>query len=128
MRSYMLLGAYSKLNQVYTDTNLEEELDLVAAAFCEDDENVSIDVAKRSLQLSKIFDWYSYDFGANNGEIAKTLVKYLRGERKFTLQGLIDSENGSVFISHATYDWSTDASDSLSYDVSSVESEGWSLI
>ncbi|KAL3794667.1 hypothetical protein HJC23_010095 [Cyclotella cryptica] len=47
----------------YTVEALDEELRLAAMAFCEQDDNVSVDDANSMLGLSKIFYWYMSDFG-----------------------------------------------------------------
>jgi hypothetical protein len=47
----------------YSVEALDEELRLSAMAFCEQDDNVSVDDANNLLGLSKIFYWYMSDFG-----------------------------------------------------------------
>uniref|UniRef100_A0A7S4GKW7 DEP domain-containing protein n=2 Tax=Eutreptiella gymnastica TaxID=73025 RepID=A0A7S4GKW7_9EUGL len=94
----------------YTAENVDDELTLAAQGFCEQDGNVLVDEDKRILYLSKIFAWYSIDFGSNDLEIANSVLQYLRGSRREQLQQLLNS--GSFQIKSLPYDWSNDANTS----------------
>ena len=83
---------------------------LSVQGFCEQDGNVLVDEDKRILYLSKIFAWYSIDFGSNDLEIANSVLQYLRGSRREQLQQLLNS--GSFQIKSLPYDWSNDANTS----------------
>lgn len=100
----------------FTDTAVEEELRIVAQAFCEDDDNVRVE--DNRLYLSKIFSWYIEDFGGNTTESAKTVLPFLRGEKAKALNALIAT--GTVKVRYNLYDWSTDASDFVPFSTSSV--------
>ena len=102
----------------FTLENLEEELDVVAAAFCED--NVEVDTDKRELRVSKIFSWYRVDFAPSTKKLPAALLPYLRGTKKQALERLL-FDGGSVKVTFMEYDWSTNASDIESFDASSLK-------
>ena len=52
--------------QVYSSKNLDRGLNAAAKNFCS--QEVQVDVAARRVSLSKIFEWYATDFGANERE------------------------------------------------------------
>jgi hypothetical protein len=85
--------------QVYTADRLEEQLDLAARNFVNQD--VQLDGENGQLHLSAIFKWYKADFGGRKG-ILDFLIKYLPdGERKDWLK-----DNGErVTFRYKTYDW-----------------------
>eukprot|EP00946_MAST-07B_sp_MAST-7B-sp1_P001926 g1926.t1 len=92
----------------YTAPNVQEELRVVALAFCEQDSNVSIDVESKTLSTSRIFYWYANDFGNSTEEVlARIGEMWLRGERKAVWQEMLVS--GKYRHKRLNYDWTTDA-------------------
>merc|ERR1712232_66907 len=89
---------------------IEEELRIVSQAFCEDNDNVEINVPKRSLSLNKILGWYRGDFCPTEALLPAAILPHLRGEKRDQLQRLLD-DGKPIAISYKTYDWSTDASE-----------------
>jgi hypothetical protein len=61
------------LNQAYTSENLEHQLDLAAKLFVNDTSKNFI--SKNSVEISKIFDWFSSDF-KKYGSIIDFLNRY----------------------------------------------------
>ena len=53
--------------QVYSSKNLDRGLNAAAKNFCA--QEVKVDVGARRVCLSKIFEWYATDFGANEREL-----------------------------------------------------------
>ena len=94
-------------HQTFTSEAVQEELRVVALAFCELDENVLIDVARRTLTVSKIFRWYASDFGASNVDVAARVGSWLRGEKKDALEELL--KGGRFKILSHRYDWTSNA-------------------
>jgi hypothetical protein len=101
----------------FTVEGIEEELRIVAQAFCEDEENVRI--GGETLYLSKIFNWYQEDFGTSTTELAETVLTFLRGNNKRELETLL--LRGSVKVKYNNYDWSTNASESLAFSGGNVK-------
>lgn len=96
----------------YTSGNLDYELKLAAASFCESDANVSFDSEKMELRISKIFAWYKQDFVNNPKEYPEVLSKLLMGAKKDKLERMIDDAyraGQTIKISYLRYDWSTGA-------------------
>jgi Protein of unknown function, DUF547 len=103
----------------FTEEGIEEELRIVAQAFCEDDGNVRI--RDGTLFLNKIFSWYIEDFGGNATESAKTVLTFLRGDKARALEGLMAT--GSLTVRYNHYDWGTDASDFVPFAGSAVKAD-----
>mmetsp|Transcript_9224 Transcript_9224/g.20586 ORF Transcript_9224/g.20586 Transcript_9224/m.20586 type:complete len:526 (+) Transcript_9224:89-1666(+) len=101
----------------FTEEAIQEELRVVAMAFCEMEENVKITAnadGSAVLSLSKIFEWYRADFNGGGIEAAKIVVDWLRGERQEKLRKALDA--GKLKVKSLTYDWTTNAKRSLKYD------------
>lgn len=74
-----------------------------AIAFCEGE--ITVDMSKRSVLMSKIMDWYGGDFAA---EIKPRLAKFAQfcsPEKKAQLLEL-SSSSEDVKVEYKTYDWS----------------------
>jgi hypothetical protein len=93
----------------FTVEAIEEELRIVAQAFCEDDSQVRI--GSDYLHLSKIFSWYQIDFGNSPFEMAKTILTFLRGKKHQQLKYMLLEKGSAVKIKYNHYDWSSNASD-----------------
>ena len=94
--------------KVYSALNVQEELRVVALAFCELDSNVHVDVESKCLSCSKIFYWYGNDFGLSTEEILDRIGKsWLRGEKKANWNRVLKS--GKYRYRKVSYDWTTDA-------------------
>mmetsp|Transcript_3347 Transcript_3347/g.6435 ORF Transcript_3347/g.6435 Transcript_3347/m.6435 type:complete len:329 (-) Transcript_3347:151-1137(-) len=89
----------------YTAEAIEDEFELAAMAFCEGG-NVVIDVDGCQLHLNKILQWYMADFAASKDDLPQKILQYLRGEKKETLNKLI--QQGNVSVQFLEYDWSSD--------------------
>jgi len=104
----------------FTPQAIQEELRIVAQAFCEQDDNVRLDPLKNTIHLTKILDWYRVDFADSKTTLPAKITEFLRGERKETLQKMLDSGD-SVSVHYNTYDWGTNASDSVAFDPGSLK-------
>jgi hypothetical protein len=101
----------------FTAEAIQEELRIVAMAFCEMQENIQLQSSgstASTLWVSKIFEWYKVDFGGGGVETAKVVKDWLRGKPKEDLQVAIDARK--LRVKSMTYDWSTNASRSLKYN------------
>ena len=101
----------------YTAANIDEELEVSAQAFCEQDDNVEVDLIDGTLTLSKIFSWYSSDFGS---EIPRVVAGYLSGKKKENLESLIDG--GNLKVKYFDYDWSSNDVSNLTFGRSEIRS------
>jgi hypothetical protein len=108
--------------KVYTAPSIDEELRIVAMAFCEQDTNVLVDPSKNTLSLSAIFKWYRADFDpqSDNKVLATKVLEYLRGTKREQLQGMIDTGK-TITIKYLPYDWGTNASDFVPFDAAKVK-------
>ena len=101
----------------YTAANIDEELEVSAQAFCEQDDNVMVDLVDGTLTLSKIMSWYSSDFGS---EIPRVVAGFLSGKKKESLESLI--EGGKLKVKFFDYDWSTNDASNLTFERSEIRS------
>ena len=96
---------------------LEGQLEDASLTFINNAANVAVDHGKKTIHLSKIFDWYSDDFIAHArrvspGSSAKAigmvdfLLLYARGT---VAEDLARARAGSYAIAHRDYDWSVNA-------------------
>lgn len=92
--------------KLYSSENLEEGLQGATEAFCASD--VQVDAPSRSVTLSKIFKWYSPDFGKTKAERLRFLLPYLADGPRSALEGLLasDPSAGGITVRHREYDWS----------------------
>jgi|TARA_B110000208_G_C11749558_1_gene422956 glutaredoxin len=97
--------------KVFSAVAVQEELRIVALAFCEQESNVSIDVERRTVRLSQIFNWYAVDFGGSQRECLKRISGWLRGTKKEELVQLLcdGRKKKKVKVIYVVYDWSTNA-------------------
>lgn len=63
-------------NEAFTEVNVNAKLDTQARLFLNQERNVKVDLSKRTLQLSKIFDWFQKDFSSTPGRIPEFIAKY----------------------------------------------------
>eukprot|EP00808_Paulinella_micropora_P001166 g75009.t1 len=90
----------------FTAEALDEELRIVAMSFFEQDSNLKLE--GNTLWLSKILSWYQRDFGDNSIEVVKTILPWLRGQRKEAVQKALEVGK-KMHVRYFSYDWSNDA-------------------
>ena len=103
----------------FTAEAINEELRIVAQAFCEQDDNVEVIEETKTLNLTKIMSWYLSDFASSTKELPSVIVQFLRGKKKEKLERLINS-NVSIKVAFNTYDWSTNALESIHFNKSDL--------
>ncbi len=110
----------------FTSTDLEEELRIVALAFCEQDDNVKLEPILNEIYLNTIFNWYRQDFAKTNGDLPKVILGFLRGEKKEMLEKMINKK--SVKVKFNTYDWSSSVVNSKTFDASALKRDTFILL
>lgn len=95
--------------KTFTGEALDEELQIVAMAFCEDSANLCFAPDGNTVYLSKIFDWYEGDFGDSKSARLQLIASWLRGDKRAKLEEIIRL---GAQIRRLPYDWSTDATES----------------
>lgn len=110
----------------FTDSAIHEELRVVAQAFTEQEENVRLVPEKNQVHLSMILNWYSVDFAPSKDMLPEKVVTFLRGDKKDTLQRMIDSGE-KITVKFNDYDWSTNASDFVPFDSATLKANVASL-
>ncbi|KAJ0780005.1 putative DEP domain, glutaredoxin, Thioredoxin-like superfamily [Helianthus annuus] len=87
----------------FSPQGIESELRFAAREFLQRD-GIQIDLAKRTVHLTRIFKWFSADFGQEK-EILKWITGYLDASKAGLLSHL-SSDGGAVHIVYQDYDWS----------------------
>mmetsp|Transcript_18406 Transcript_18406/g.21180 ORF Transcript_18406/g.21180 Transcript_18406/m.21180 type:complete len:524 (+) Transcript_18406:35-1606(+) len=112
--------------EVYTPHAIEEELRIVAFAFCECDSNVMINSESYEIIISMIMHWYRADFASSVSSLPDKIVKFLRGDKKAKLEAMIDSGK-PIRVSYSSYDWGANSSQSLEFFGSQLSTQQWSV-
>lgn len=110
----------------FTAKDIQEELRIVALAFCEQEDNVRVDEASNELHLNMIFKWYRPDFASSLADLPQSLLPYLLNERKVSLQNMIESGR-KIKIKFNTYDWSSNISKSKEFNNALLQANEFSL-
>ncbi|KAM0002878.1 putative DEP domain, glutaredoxin, Thioredoxin-like superfamily [Helianthus debilis subsp. tardiflorus] len=87
----------------FTPQGVESELKFAAREFLQRD-GIQVDLAKRTVRLTRIFKWFSTDFGQEK-EMLKWIIGYLDATKAGLLSHL-SSDGGTVHIAYQNYDWS----------------------
>ena len=95
----------------FTSSGLQEELNFAAMAFCESDDNVRVDMKNKTLWVSKIFDWYSSDFGSSRHHVASCIRKWLHGDKQVQLDSLLIE--GRFRVRSLAYNWADDGAEHI---------------
>ena len=108
------IGCPKLLNAAYLPEKLEEQLEAATKEFILDNNYVLLDMQKKEIKLSSIFDWYKEDFPVDHSN--NLIRKYGKNERGFiwfVFRYLVESpaEHDAVMadkmrIKYSDYDWS----------------------
>lgn len=112
--------------EIYTPHAIQEELRIVALAFCECDSNLMIDSENHEITVSMIMYWYRSDFTNDVSSLPEKLVTFLRGEKKMQLQEMINSGK-PIRINYSTYDWGANSSQNIEFLGSQLSTQKWSV-
>ncbi len=84
----------------YQAEHLEKQMRLAAGNFI-NSENVQVDMDRKRLYLSKIFQWYGKDFGKKS-DLIRFIAEYLRDEiqKRYILDNL-----NSLGLKYLPYNW-----------------------
>ncbi|CAH1787699.1 unnamed protein product [Owenia fusiformis] len=91
--------------QIFTGANIDRGLTAASKSFCE--QEISVHIKLKELSLSKIFQWYRCDFGANEVEAIKWTLPYVCEDKQYGIETLLDmlETEGQVDIRYKDYDW-----------------------
>jgi thiol-disulfide isomerase/thioredoxin len=97
----------------FTPGDLEPRLELATVAFVNQPANVAVDHGRRTVTLSKIFEWYREDFQKHarsrrlgNGRVLDFVAHYGRGPLQRDLETAI---RGGYRVGYFEYDWSVNS-------------------
>lgn len=88
-------------NEAYEAVKLDTQLQESAIIFLRDNKRNTFDIKQKKAEISKIFEWFSEDFGKSERETLKYISKFLPEDvRKDINQNL-----NSWSVSYKKYDW-----------------------
>ncbi|XP_047330750.1 uncharacterized protein LOC124934290 [Impatiens glandulifera] len=90
----------------YTNKGVESELRYAAREFFQKN-GVEVDLAKRTIYMTRIINWFDADFGAEK-EMLKWLMNYLDSTKAGLLSHLL-GDGGPIHIAYQPYDWSVNS-------------------
>ena len=95
---------------VYSDDSEAFERQLVLATELFLDSTVTIDVAKQSVHMSKILDWYRVDFGGSDAEVLKWVRAHATQRVAEQIDQLLLASTGKYpVLQFDPYDWSVNS-------------------
>jgi hypothetical protein len=95
-------------SRAYTAASVAAALDRQGRAFINDPKRNAIDRAKRTIALSKIFDWNRKEFERDAESVTKYVARYV--EDRETAAWLASTSQAPKFLD---YDWSLNQTESL---------------
>jgi hypothetical protein len=84
---------------VYTPENIQDQLDLAAKNFIQND--LKMDLERGEISLSRIYKWYQVDFGSKK-ELIGFLTKFLVDQNT---RSWLEINHSALKIKYHTYDW-----------------------
>lgn len=105
----------------YTVEAIDEELRIAAMSFLDQEDNMVVNPDKMEISLSMILKWYRADFCSSNAKLPEVLLSMMRqnGQRRQDLEAMVVSGK-TIKIKYLPYDWSTDASYSMTFKSSGL--------
>eukprot|EP01130_Rhizamoeba_saxonica_P005547 TRINITY_DN2210_c0_g1_i2.p1 TRINITY_DN2210_c0_g1~~TRINITY_DN2210_c0_g1_i2.p1 ORF type:complete len:143 (-),score=13.68 TRINITY_DN2210_c0_g1_i2:98-526(-) len=91
--------------RIFTQKNCERALQRAAEGFCRN--NVELDTDHNTITLSKIFEWYEQDFGANTREMLEYIAQFLEVDQQNKLYQIMQVPK--LKVRYMEYDWSVNS-------------------
>lgn len=91
----------SLMNEAFTAKQLDQQLDKMAKNFITNSLKNKVDSKKKTLSISKIFDWYGGDFDKKHGGPVQYIAKIITDDP--TIQK--DIRSGQYDLNYLDYDW-----------------------
>ncbi|XP_070564784.1 uncharacterized protein [Ptychodera flava] len=90
---------------VYSEKNLDHALTMATRNFVE--QETTVNMKFKEIELSRIFQWYRTDFGADEIEAVRWTLKYLCEDKVYGIETMLDVLllEGGVRISYSDYNW-----------------------
>lgn len=93
------IGCPRLLNEAYTRSELQNQLDLNSRDFFNRKQNFRYDASSNRIQLSSILKWYGSDFGSGQTQLLKRIATWLPASAKQA------ASEGRVSVQFLDYDW-----------------------
>ncbi|CAM9224834.1 unnamed protein product [Heterosigma akashiwo] len=87
--------------QFYSEENLEEELEVSSRNYMK---QVKVDSSSTAVQLPKLLEYYSKDFGNNKNEVLQWVARYVSEDQAEQIRAWID-QGENIKISYGGYNW-----------------------
>ncbi|KAI8538327.1 hypothetical protein RHMOL_Rhmol09G0093900 [Rhododendron molle] len=96
----------SPIVRFFTPKGVESELRYATREFFQRD-GMEVDLAKRTIYLTRIMKWFNMDFGQDK-EMLKWILNYLDATKAGLLTHLL-GDGGPINIAYQNYDWSVNS-------------------
>lgn len=95
---------------VYTEENLDKALDAATRTYCQAE--VEMRTQTNEIMMSRLFQWYSQDFGQTDTDVIRWVMHYLTPDQQDRASILLLKleKFGPVSIRYKEYDWSINSS------------------
>ena len=117
-------GMKSPPVRTFTVKSIEEELRAMAVAFCDDDENITVDEKRSHISLPAVMELYWSDF---QRAPEHKFGNYLRGEKRKKVQRMIQGKDVNIQFSYKSYEWKNNASNCKKFQGSALSDNRASL-
>lgn len=88
------------ISEAYTAAKLEQQLNDNAKAFINNSEKNDLNINKKTIRVSKIFDWFDKDFEKYSGSVPKYIAQFVNDAE---LRDVLTKE--SLKVRYLKYDW-----------------------
>ncbi|XP_076471765.1 uncharacterized protein LOC143301401 [Babylonia areolata] len=95
---------------VYTEENLDKALEAATRTYCQAE--VQMKTQTNEILMSRLFQWYSQDFGQTDTDVIRWVMQYLTPDQQDRASILLLKleKFGPVSIKYKEYDWSINSS------------------
>ena len=94
--------------KTYSAANIYEELTIATQGFLEVDSGVRVDMDKREILPSKIFQWYKGDFGGSNASVINWILDNMaQTDKAKNISVLVKSKKFKV--RYQPYNWNVNS-------------------
>jgi len=94
----------------YSAEKLDSQLDLASRGFFRDDANMLLMPSTRSVKLTKLLDWYGFDFGEGHRAVLERILPFVEGEKHSVLMEMLSSPD-DIQVDFYAYDWTENRAD-----------------
>lgn len=105
----------------FTADNIEQELDIAASVFLEDQNNFMVNTEKNEISITKAIGVYIADFASNQFDFVNALEVYMTGSLRSEVRQLIANKGNNIKIVMSDVNWHRTTKNFQAYDKDSLK-------